>query len=58
VEIPDDLRVTSRVFEDHRTGLDLNIRTAPLDPKGGPVGWGVCAGGGGDEYCACAGFST
>lgn len=56
-EIPDDFRLTSRVFEDKAAGVRLEVR-----PKGGPIdgtlGWGACAGAGGLTFCGCGGFST
>lgn len=67
--IPDDFRLTSRVFEDRVTGLRIDIRPPRdiggiLDPRGGfgdaggPVEWGACAGGGAATVCGCAGGST
>ena len=58
--IPDDFRLTSRVFEDLDSGLKVAIdprgwRTAPgLDD----VAWGACAGGGAGTVCGCAGGGT
>ena len=64
VDIPDDFRVTSRVFEDRETGVRLKIdegfpdRPGGLDPDALVLGWGACAGGGGLTFCGCGGFST
>jgi hypothetical protein len=57
VDIPEDFRLTSRIFEDRATGFRLNIDDLKV---GGlePLGWGACAGGGGLTFCGCGGFST
>jgi hypothetical protein len=56
LDIPEDFRMTSRVFEDRSTGFRLELK----EPIGGmePLGWGACAGGGGLTFCGCGGFST
>lgn len=60
VDIPEDFRLTSRVFEDRSDGFRIQI-----DPGRGPIDigdmapqWGACAGGGGLTFCGCGGFST
>jgi hypothetical protein len=60
VDIPDDFRMTSRVFEDRENGGQVEFRDVPIfDPNDpGLVGWGGCAGGGGLTFCGCGGFST
>lgn len=65
--IPDDFRLTSRVFEDFATGTRIDIKPprtpgdfkipslpGDFDPSG-PVEWGACAGGGAASVCGCAG---
>jgi hypothetical protein len=57
--IPDDFRLTSRVFEDREIGLKIEFN----DPKRrimdvGPVAVGACGGAGGLSFCACGGGST
>lgn len=58
--IPDDFRLTSRVFEDAESGMRVEIKP----PRGfggiddGTVAWGACAGGGAATVCGCAGGST
>lgn len=58
-DIPDDFRLTSRVFEDRVNGLRFEVTPkldgiSPIDP----LGWGACAGGGAATVCGCGGFST
>jgi hypothetical protein len=57
-EIPDDFRLTSRVFEDKVQGLRWEIKPDLRAPHGGALGWGACAGAGGLTFCGCGGFST
>lgn len=58
--IPEDFRLTSRVFEDKLRNERFEI--GPIDvgriPDADPLGWGACAGGGGLTFCGCGGFST
>lgn len=58
-DIPEDFRLTSRVFEDKVNGLRFEV-TPKLDriPDIDPLGWGACAGGGAATVCGCGGFST
>ena len=57
--LPDDFRLTSRVFEDFETGMRIDIRPpAKGIPDIDPLGWGACAGGGAATVCGCAGGST
>ncbi|WP_411958313.1 hypothetical protein [Paracoccus homiensis] len=58
-KIPDDFRLTSRVFEDLETGMKVEVRP-PNFPVGDidPLAWGACAGGGAATVCGCAGGST
>ncbi len=59
VDIPEDFRLTSRVFEDREQGFRLELNSdARLGPGGSPLGWGGCAGAGGLTFCGCGGFST
>jgi hypothetical protein len=59
VDVPDDFRMTSRVFEDLERGTRIVVSDIPtvgdFDPT---VAWGGCAGGGGLSFCGCGGFST
>jgi len=58
-DVPDDFRLTSRVFEDRETGLRLEIEPPNLMGDTGPIlRWGACAGGGAATVCGCAGGST
>ena len=62
-KIPDDFRLTSRVFEDHESGLKIEIKPPKGvgglgDLSGGSVAWGACGGAGAAGTCACAGGST
>lgn len=57
VDIPEDFRLTSRVFEDRLSGFRLDIDPVKIDPLA-PIAWGACAGGGGLTFCGCGGFST
>lgn len=58
-EVPNDFRLTSRVFEDSETGFKLDIRPAQRAVAGGPIlKWGACAGGGAATVCGCAGGGT
>jgi hypothetical protein len=54
VDIPPDLRLTSRVFEDIAEGFRLEIKSGTRERA--RAAWGVCAGGGGLSFCACGGF--
>ena len=58
-DIPDDFRLTSRVFEDFESGMKIEIRP-PSERIGeiDPLAWGACAGGGAATVCGCAGGST
>lgn len=58
-DIPDDFRLTSRVFEDSETGLRVEIKPpqGAID-LGNVLAWGACAGGGAATVCGCAGGST
>lgn len=59
-DIPDDFRLTSRVFEDRVGGLKLDIETSPRREPGEepvPVPMGGCAGGGAASVCGCAGWT-
>jgi len=59
VDIPDDFRMTSRVFEDREKGTRIVLTDLPtlgdFDPT---LSWGGCAGAGGLSFCGCGGFST
>jgi len=62
-EIPDDFRLTSRVFEDREAGFRVEFKPPSIDDLrastgGGVVAWGACAGGGAATVCGCAGGST
>lgn len=57
-DIPDDFRLTSRVFEDKAAGVRLEVRPKGIGPIDGTLGWGACAGAGGLTFCGCGGFST
>ena len=59
-QIPEDFRLTSRVFEDRETGIkfEINPPKGLPDLDGGTVAWGACAGGGAASVCGCAGGST
>jgi hypothetical protein len=58
-QIPDDFRLTSRIFEDSETGLRFEIKPPRAQPDfGNSVAWGACAGGGAATVCGCAGGST
>lgn len=58
-DIPDDFRLTSRVFEDKVSGLRFEVNPVPKGiPDVSPLGWGACAGGGAATVCGCGGFST
>ncbi len=57
-EIPDDFRLTSRVFEDKIAGVRLEVRPKIVGPIDGTLSWGACAGAGGLTFCGCGGFST
>ena len=60
LDIPDDFRMTSRVFEDREAGLRIekfdHLNMDPIDID--PLGWGACGGAGGLTFCGCGGFST
>lgn len=58
--IPDDFRLTSRVFEDAETGLRVEIKPRAKLPGAADntLAWGACAGGGAATVCGCAGGST
>lgn len=58
VDIPDDFRMTSRIFEDREQGVRFELRPIPTDPTIRPPEWGGCAGAGGLSFCGCGGFST
>lgn len=55
-ELPDDFRITSRVFEDYQEGTRISV--SPLEGGGPQLAWGACAGGGAATVCGCAGGST
>lgn len=58
-KLPDDFRLSSRVFEDFETGLKVEYRRPPKGIDGyDPLGWGACAGGGAATVCGCAGGGT
>lgn len=58
-EIPDDFRLTSRVFEDKVSGVRVHIDPVLTGiPGAEPVGWGACGGAGGLTFCGCGGAST
>ena len=58
-DIPDDFRLTSRVFEDFATGTRIEVNPGKLGGLGtDPLAWGACAGGGAATVCGCAGGST
>jgi len=58
-KIPDDFRLTSRIFEDKVRGerFEIGPITSKI-PDMDPLGWGACAGAGGLSFCGCGGFST
>lgn len=58
VDIPDDFRMTSRIFEDRLSGVRIHLDDIDMRPGVGPVAWGGCAGAGGLSFCGCGGFST
>jgi hypothetical protein len=55
-ELPEDFRITSRVFEDYEKGT--RIAVSPIEGFDPRVAWGACAGGGAATVCGCAGGST
>ena len=58
-KIPDDFRLTSRVFEDRETGLRVQLVPPVKFPdQSSPVEWGACGGAGAATVCGCAGGST
>ena len=58
-KLPDDFRLSSRVFEDLETGTKIEIRPPHIDVGDiDPLAWGACAGGGAATVCGCAGGST
>ena len=57
-EIPDDFRLTSRMFEDKASGTRIVVDNEIRKPAGATLGWGACAGAGGLTFCGCGGFST
>jgi hypothetical protein len=58
-EIPDDFRLTSRVFEDKVNGVRFELKSDLTGIPGlEPLGWGACGGAGGLTFCGCGGFST
>ena len=57
VDIPDDFRLTSRIFEDEVEGIRIEVQ----DRLGGDLdslGLKVCGGGGTLGICACGGFKV
>lgn len=56
-DLPEDFRLTSRVFEDREKGVRLELKPSSLETFGGDVALGVCAGGGAGTVCGCAGGS-
>jgi hypothetical protein len=57
-KLPEDFRLTSRVFEDLESGSRVEIHDKLGDLIGdrpGPAGWSFCAGGGAATVCGCAG---
>ncbi len=57
--IPEDFRLTSRVFEDKKLGLRYEVRPGRADISDiGMLSWGACGGAGGLTFCGCGGFST
>jgi len=61
VDIPDDFRMTSRIFEDREKGIRLEVTDLPRDGDGvaGMMpNWGGCAGGGGWTFCGCGGYTN
>ena len=59
-EIPDDFRLTSRMFEDKASGLRIVVDNdlSKIKIPSGQLGWGACAGTGTLTFCGCGGFST
>lgn len=63
-KLPEDFRLSSRVFEDFEKGIKFEIRPPKIadgrfGPTGfDPLGWGACAGGGAATVCGCAGGSS
>jgi hypothetical protein len=60
VDIPEDFRMTSRVFEDREQGVRISMdEPRALESEGIEVlSWGSCAGAGGLTFCGCGGFSV
>lgn len=57
--IPDDFRLTSRVFEDSELGIRMKIdHFDPLKGIGDTLAVGACGGAGGLTFCGCAGGSS
>ncbi|MEI9994467.1 MAG: hypothetical protein WDM91_07725 [Rhizomicrobium sp.] len=56
-EIPEDFRLTSRVFEDKASGMRFEAHPVSSLEQG-TAAWGACAGAGGLTFCGCGGFST
>ena len=61
-KLPDDFRLTSRVFEDRATGLAVEIKSPRGADKGALAAESnkisACAGGGAATVCGCAGGGT
>lgn len=58
-KIPDDFRLTSRVFEDRETGLKIQfVPPSEFPDQRAPLEWGACGGAGAATVCGCAGGST
>lgn len=59
-KLPDDFRITSRVFEDRKDGTKFEIKIPRRAETGIPdhLAWGACAGGGAATVCGCAGGSS
>lgn len=55
-ELPDDFRITSRIFEDYQEGTRISV--APIEGLDSKLAWGACAGGGAGSVCGCAGGNT
>jgi hypothetical protein len=58
IDIPDDFRITSRVFEDRKSGTQIDIINDGSDIPGEALGWGMCSGSGYNGMCFCSGFTT
>ena len=56
-DIPDDFRITSRIFEDKVSGMRVELHSpdAGSDAVKARGSWSGCAGGGAWTVCGCAG---